>query len=182
MSIPRPMPLFGRHVPREPDAVRIENRSDRVWVFGFVRLVPGILFFGSLVAMGVVAAVGPPIPLPVAFIAGVAAIAIPLALDRSTLLDPVDCVLLGNEWVHIKRLAGRRNFPVRDIRAVELKKPSGEDYDERQKVRRYAEITFQLPGLRLPARMMVSEREAGLVRDWAVGHRLPVREIGTSPD
>jgi hypothetical protein len=182
MTDPRPLPIFGRHEPREPDAVRIENRSDRVWVFGFVRMLPGVLFFGSLLAMYVLAAYGPPVPLWLAFVGGVAVIAIPFALDRSTVLDPVDYILIGRRGIHVKRLAGKRNFWLHDVRRVEFGKPAGEDYDERQKLRRYAQVTIRLPGIRLPARLLVSEREAGLVREWAEGHRLPIHEIGTSPD
>lgn len=167
MTVPPPGSILRRNDPREPDALCIENRSDRVWIYGFVRMAPGMLFVGGVIGMGILTSAGPPIPLPLAFVAGIAVVAIPLALDRSTLLDPVDYVLLGREWVHVKRLAGRRNRPVTGVRRVELRSPDGEDYDERQTVRRYAEVTIRFAGLRAPARLLVSTREAGLVADWA---------------
>src|SRR6185436_3490850 len=34
-----------------PEFAVVENRSDRVWIYGWVRLVPGILFFGGLVLL-----------------------------------------------------------------------------------------------------------------------------------
>jgi hypothetical protein len=182
MTAPPPGSFFRRHDPREPDAVRIENRSDRVWVYGFVRLVPGVLFLGGIIGMWILVNYARPLPLAVAFLAGIAVVAVPFALDRSTLLDPVDYVLLGKEWLHVKRLAGRRNFLIRDVRRIEFMRPPGEDYDERQKIRRYVEVTIRLPGIRLPARLLVSARESGLVMKWATARTVDIREFTTNPD
>ena len=72
-----------------PDATgefRVENRSDRVWVYGYLRVAPPILWFGGL--LGFVFAVDFVRVHPAAGLTILAAILIgPLILDRSTLLN-----------------------------------------------------------------------------------------------
>jgi hypothetical protein len=182
MSHPRPDSIFDRDVPHDLDAVRIDNRSDRVWVYGFVRMIPGVMFFGTVIVFVAVMMAGGPLTREIAFFATAAILILAVALDQSALIDPVDFLLIGRRGVYVKRLAGKRNFWLREVRGVEFRHPDGEDYDEKQKARRYIEVTIRLPRWRFPARLLVSEREAALVREWAVGHRLPVHEIGTSPD
>ena len=181
MSNPRPASDLVRGVPHDPDAVRIDNRSDRVWVYGFVRLVPGVMFFGAIAVFVAVMLAGGRPSRQITFFATIAVLIVAVAVDRSALIDPVDYLLIGRRGVYVKRLAGKRNFRLREVRGVDFRHPEGEDYDEKQKARRYVEVTLRLSRWRYPARLLVSEREAGLVREWAATHRLIVREIGASP-
>ena len=46
MSQPAPDPASKTSA---PDAdLRVENRSDRVWVFGYLRMIPFVMFFGGI--------------------------------------------------------------------------------------------------------------------------------------
>jgi hypothetical protein len=159
-----------------PDATgefRVENRSDRVWVYGYLRVAPPILWFGGL--LGFVFAVDFVRVHPAAGLTILAAILIgPLILDRSTLLDPVDFVRFGNP-ILIKRLAGKRELPSDRLLQVRIGLPTGEDFDEKQRARRYAELTLRFRGAR-SAWLLVSHSDAVRVAAWAAARQIPVTE------
>ena len=151
--------------------LRIENRSDRVWVYGYLRLAPPILWLGGLV--GFVFAVEFVHPHPTVGLTVFAVIIVgPLILDRSTLLDPVDFVVLADR-VRVKRLAGNREFSLDRLVQITVTHPTGEDYDDRQRAHRFAELAVQFRGAR-PARLLVSHDDAVRVAAWAAAHQVPL--------
>ena len=182
MSHRRTLPFLGRDEPLDPDGVRIENRSDRVWVYGFVRMIPVVMFFGTIAVFVAVMMTGNRLSREITFFSTAVVLILAVVLDRSALIDPVNYVLLGQRGIFVQRLAGRRSFWMREIGGVEFRQPSGEDYDEKQKARRFAEVTIRVSRWRFPARLLVSEREAGLVQEWAEKHGLSVHQSRTSPD
>ena len=154
--------------------VVVENRSDRVWIYGWVRMVPAILFFGGLVLMcllGPYFVANPWIVGP-----GVLQIlGVPVFLERSRLLDPVDFIAFGPSDVYVKRLAGRQASFATDITQIEFTKPADEDYDERQLSRRFVEVVLRFQRSRA-YRLLASSNDAAKIAAWAAQHGRSVIE------
>jgi hypothetical protein len=104
--------------------VRVENRSDRVWVFGYLRMVPLLLFVGGVLLIVFVLGRGAPVQPAFGIAVILLVIVLPFTLDRTSLLDPVDYVILGDR-VRVKRLAGERVWPLDRVVGVELDRPEG---------------------------------------------------------
>jgi len=153
----------------------VENRSDRIWIFGWLRLAPAILWFGGLLLLCVfgryLSTVNPWIVVGAILLTGL----VPVCLDRSRLLDPVDFIALGPSAVYVKRLAGRRAFSSADVAQIQLSKPADEDYDERQRTRRYVEVVIRFHR-QWPYRLLVSPNDAAKIVHWAGQHSRPVVE------
>jgi hypothetical protein len=159
-----------------PDRIldlKVENRSDRVWVFGYLRMVPLVLFVGGIplaMALGDVARSYPALFGPAYLVLFVL---LPLFLNFSWVLDPVDYVVLG-ERLRVKRLAGNRTWDLTRVAGVHFSESSGEDYDEAQRSRRLVWVTIRLRGAWPAPRLLVSELAARRVADWAARRHIPV--------
>ncbi|HUR55170.1 MAG TPA: hypothetical protein VMZ71_13635, partial [Gemmataceae bacterium] len=74
-----------------PIPFKVENRSDRVYVFGFLRMLPAGMWLGGIVLIVYLAAYVKASP-EVLLALTVLVLIGPILIDRSTLLDPVDSV------------------------------------------------------------------------------------------
>jgi hypothetical protein len=179
VSEPAPEPLPNGAPRRESrfaaPELRVENRSDRVWVFGYLRMAPALAFFGGILLSFVVWKVAGPLPLAVGVPLVVLPLVLPIFLDRSTLLDPVDYLLLG-ERIHVKRLAGARDFHIENVASVAFAQPAGEEYDEKQRAQRFADMRFRFRGAWLSVRLLVTEADARKVAEWAAAHGISIVE------
>src|SRR5262245_5585389 len=160
-----------------PEYAVVENRSDRVWVYGWLRLAPPILWLGGLLflcLLGRYLVSEPWIVIVALFLI----VLVPVYLDRSRLLDPVDFIALGPSAVYVKRLAGRRAYISADVTQVEFTKPADEDYDEKQLSRRYVEVVLRFRQSRA-YRLLAFPNEAARIATWAAQHSRPIVERTT---
>jgi hypothetical protein len=164
---PPPVPPGG--------AVRVFNRSDRVWVFGFVRMAPLVLFVGGMVALCLLSTqlrdlpTGVVLPLTIIVIFG------PFGLDRLPQLNPVSFLVLSAR-LRVTRIAGRpREFGPDRVASVELAPREGEDYDDRDRGKRLVDAVVRFHG-GWPARLQVTEEAAAALADWARGNGVPIHE------
>jgi hypothetical protein len=152
----------------------VDNRSDRVWVFGYLRLIPAVLWLGGILlfflAVVYFKRIDPIVGLPLLAIILVG----PLILDRSTLLDPVNYLVFGPTGVLVQRLAGRKTYSLDVLRQIEVVHPEGEDYDEKQRARRFAELTLTFRRRR--ARLLATHADAVRVAEWAAARSISVVE------
>jgi hypothetical protein len=154
--------------------LKVENRSDRVWAFGYVRMVPLLLFVGGIpiaVALGDVARTYPAVFGPAYLVLFVL---VPLFLNWLPALDPVDFVALGGDRVRIKRLAGNRTWEMSRVERVEFAEPLGEDFDEAQRARRLVWVTIRLRRVWPSPRLLVSDVAARRIADWAARRQVPL--------
>jgi hypothetical protein len=155
--------------------VRVFNRSDRVWVFGYVRMAPLVLFVGGAVTLFLLR--NWLLTLPVG--TGTAALLLvfvgPFVLDRLPQLNPVNYLVLSDR-LQVTRIAGRARVhePGR-VKAVEFTPREGEDYDDRQRRRPMTEVTVRLRRA-WPARLLATREDAVALAVWAHGNGVPVRE------
>jgi hypothetical protein len=157
-----------------PDVLRIDNRSDRVWVFGYLRLAPLILWLGGLVGFIFVVEyfkLHPTVAFPLFWVVLIG----PLVLDRSRLLDPVNFVLFGVHGILVQRLAGKRTYPLDQVERIDMVRPEGEDYDEKQRARRFAELTLHFKK-RHRARLLATHEDAVRVAAWAAARGVSIAE------
>lgn len=176
LSTPIPEPTADATRPDSNLAgqLRVFNRSDRVWVFGYVRVLPFLLWIGGILALVIF---GRLIHLPLtAWVVICATIFLgPIVLDRSPLLDPVNYILLVGRSVVVQRLGARREYAVERVERIEFDRPAGEDYDEKQRTRRFAELTIRFRK-GWPARLLVTHADAVRVAGWAADHGRAVVE------
>ena len=162
--------------PKGPDRIlelKVENRSDRVWAFGYVRMVPLLLFVGGIpiaVVLGDVARAYPAVFAPAYLVLFVLT---PLFLNWLPALDPVDFVVLGNR-LRVKRLASNRTWELDRVEGVEFSEPLGADYDEAQRARRLVWVTIRLRRAWPSPRLLVSDAAARRIADWADRRQVPV--------
>jgi hypothetical protein len=160
-----------------PDRIlelKVENRSDRVWVFGYVRMVPLILFVGGIpiaIALGDVARAYPALFGPAYLVLFVF---VPLFLNWLPALNPVDFVAFGDDRVQVKRLAGNRTWDLGRVERVEFSEPFGGDFDEAQRARRLVWVTIRLRQAWPSPRLLVSDVAARKIADWATRRQVPV--------
>jgi hypothetical protein len=157
-----------------PEFSVVENRSDRVWIYGWLRHVPPILWLGGLVVMCILGrylAAEPWIVVVALFLI----IMVPVYLDRSRLLDPVDFIAFGPSALYVKRLAGRRAYFSADVHRIEFTRPADEDYDEKQLRRRYIDVTLRFHRNRR-YRLLATPNDAAKIATWASQHGRPVVE------
>jgi len=169
--VSEPAPEPSSNGPPPYRLVRVENRSDRVWVFGYLRMVPLLSFLGGVILMVFVLGRGAPVHPAFGIAVLVGVIILPFVLDRGPLLDPVDFVFLGDP-VRVKRLAGDRTWPLSGIAGVELDRPEGEDYDEGQLTRRFVRVTIRLRHAWPSPRLLVTESDARAVAEWAANYNI----------
>jgi hypothetical protein len=154
---------------------RVFNRSDRVWIFGYVRMIPFVLFVGGI--FGIILlnwAVGP-LPLPIAIPVCVLVLVVPFVLDRLTALNPVNYIWLADD-LQVFRVAGRkRACPAERVLAVEFAPREGEDYDDRDKTKRMTEVTIRLRRA-WPVRLLAAHESAVAITVWARTRGLPIVE------
>lgn len=155
--------------PPEPNEqqrpIKIANRSERIWIFGFLRMVPFLTMIGSIFILittnlfrdfGAFAALG--------FLMLLVAVVI---LDRSTLLNPVDVVWLG-EMLTIKRLVGeKKEIPIKRIRQVDISPTDTLDYDDRRQAT--VKVVFRLKYGRASMLAPLAAREP--IIQWAKQHQ-----------
>lgn len=159
-----------------PDRIlelKVENRSDRVWAFGYVRMVPLLLFVGGIpiaIALGDVARAYPAVFGPAYLVLFVC---VPLFLNWLPALDPVDFVVLGDR-VRVKRLAGNRRWDLDQVERVEYSEPLGADYDEAQRARHLVWVTIRVRRAWPAPRLLVSDAAARRIADWADRRQIPV--------
>ena len=151
------------------------NRSDRVWVYGYVRMAPVVLLFGGLALLLILKAV-PPAP------AGRGRHLAPVRLlDRAVRARPVADAEPGQLPLAVGRdpggPAGRpaAGLPAGKVVGIELAPREGEDYDDRQPARGGMDVTIRFRRA-WPASLLVSPQDARHLADWARRHGKPVVE------
>jgi hypothetical protein len=153
--------------------LKVENRSDRVWAFGYVRMVPLLLFVGGIpiaIVLGDVARAYPAVFGPTYLVLFVL---VPLFLNWLPALDPVDFAVFGDR-VRVKRLAGNRTWDLDRVERVEFSDPSGQDYDEAQRARRLVWVTIRLRRAWPSPRLLVSDIAGRRIAEWAARRQVPV--------
>lgn len=163
---------MSKSVP-DPGAVQVFNRSDRVWVYGYVRTASLVLFLvGPLGILMLTDNVGG-IPSAVGLAAVLAIIFGLLALERAPLFNTVKCVWLGDR-LHVARMAGRtRAYPPDRVQGVELAQPEGQEYDDNRTAGPLTQVTIRLHQA-WPVRLLVAAEDARRVTDWAAARQKPV--------
>ena len=100
--------------------LRVFNRSDRVWVFGYVRMIPFVLFVGGIFGLILLHWATDGLPLPIAIPIAFVVLVVPFVLDRLTAPNPVNYIWISDN-LQIFRMAGRQHaFPPERILAVEF--------------------------------------------------------------
>ena len=158
-----------------PTPVRVFNRSERVWVYGFVRMAPLFLLFVGLAALLLLHHHFKRLPdgvaIPLVFFCLIG----PFVLDRWPGLNPVNYLWLAAD-LQVTRLAGRpRRYPPDRVLQIELASREGEEYDDRKPSRGGMDVTIRLRRA-WPVRVLVSPSGAKLLADWARRHGKPVVE------
>lgn len=143
---------------------RVLDRSDRVWFYGFARMIPPIMWLGGIGVMIFVVNQFRPstavaLPLVTLLFLG------PIALDRSKILDPVEYINFG-EYVMVKRIISKRSLPHDRVVQIEISYPEGDDYDDRNKGRQMKDVTIRFRRA-WPAKLHVTDEDATLIADWA---------------
>lgn len=151
--------------------MRIVNRSQRVWIYGFLRMVP-MLMLVSFCFLSLLSSTVKGYGQLMAF-TFVALIVAMIVADRSTLLDPVDVIWIG-EILHVKRLVSKRRYPINRIRQIIISPMDNHDYDD---LREYtAHVTFHLGRFRR-ASLLVSLAAAHVIVNWAKERHLPIVDL-----
>lgn len=155
--------------------VRVFNRSDRVWVYGYVRMAPLVLLFGGIALLVILNQQLRRLPDAAAITVLFVCLVGPFVLDRLPPLNPVNYLWLSNT-IRIARLAGRaRDFAPDRVIRIELAPREGEEYDDQQPSRGGMDVTIRFRGA-WPARLLVSPQDAGELSDWARRHGKSVRK------
>jgi hypothetical protein len=160
---------------------RVFNRSDRVWIFGYVRMIPFVLFVGGIFGLILLNWAVGGLPLPFAIPASILVLVVPFVLDRLPGLNPVNYIWISND-LQVFRAAGRkRAYPPDRILAVEFAPREGEDYDDRDKTRRMTNVTFRLQRA-WPAHLVATHESAVAIAVWARMHGRPIEEPPIADD
>jgi hypothetical protein len=162
--------------PRPPaELVRVFNRSDRVWVYGYVRMAPVVLLFGGLALLLILKEYLRRLPDEVAISLLFVCLVGPFVLDRLPMLNPVNYLWLSDA-IRVARLVGRpRDYPPGRVVGIELAPREGEEYDDRQPARGGMDVTIRFRRA-WTASLLVSPRDARHLADWARRHGKPVVE------
>jgi hypothetical protein len=157
--------------------VRVFNRADRVWVYGFVRMAPVFLLFVGLATLLVAHRHFKRLPdevaIPLLFVCLIG----PFVLDRWPGLNPVNYVWLADQ-LQVARLAGRpRGYAPDRVLRVEVVPREGEEFDDRKTSRGGIDVTIRLRRA-WPVRLLTSPRDAQVIAEWARRHGKPVVEPG----
>lgn len=160
----------------EPVApVRVFNRSDRVWVYGYLRMMPLGFFIGSILLIVLLERHVRQLPAPA--IVGLVFVCLvgPVVLDRLPQFNPVNYVWLTPEMQVIRLAGGPRRYPPDRVTQIELAPREGEDYDDQQPARGGMDATIRIRSA-WPARLLVSPADAVHLRTWAERFGKPVFE------
>jgi hypothetical protein len=161
-------------VPAGP--VRVFNRSDRVWVYGYVRMAPLVLLFGGIALLLILNQQLRRLPDEVAIAVLFVCLVGPFVLDRLPPLNPVNFVWLSDA-IRVVRLAGRpRDYPPERVVRIELAPREGEEYDDRQPSRGGMDVTIRFKWA-WKASLLASPQDARQLADWARRHGKPVVEL-----
>lgn len=147
-----------------PTEFRVRDRSDRVWFYGFARMIPPGMWLGGIFIMIVVGTqvrIPPVVALPILALIFV----LPVILDRSKLLDPVDYINFG-EYVMVKRIVSKRSFPIDRIRQIELSSPEGEDFDDQNRSQRMCDVAIRFRRA-WPAKILATREDVASIASWA---------------
>jgi hypothetical protein len=162
--------------PGTPDRpIRVFNRSDRVWVYGYVRMAPVVLLFGGIALLLALREHLRRLPDEVAIALLFVCLVGPFVLDRLPMLNPVNYLWLAGA-IRVARLAGRpRDYPPERVVGIDLAPREGEEYDDRQASRGGMDVTIRFRRA-WPASLLVSPQDARHLADWARRHGKPVTE------
>jgi hypothetical protein len=151
------------------------NRSDRVWVYGYVRMAPLVLFVGGVAVLALLHQQLRRLPDEAAIAVLFVCLIGPFVLDRLPALNPVNYLWLADA-IRVVRLAGRpRDYSPDRVLRIELAPREGEEYDEQQPSRGGLDVTIRFRRA-WPARLLVSPHDARQLADWARRHGKPVLE------
>jgi len=156
-----------------PADFRVMDRSDRVWFYGFARMIPLVMWLGGIGLMIFVVSQFRPSP-AVALPMVVLVFAVPIVLDRSKILDPVEYINFG-EYVMVKRIVSKRSLPFERVRQIEFSTPDGEDFDDKNKGRRMKDVTIRFRRA-WPAKLNATGEDAVSIADWANAYGLKLVE------
>jgi len=176
VSEPGRDPKADRSPPAAPGgAVRIFNRSDRVWIYGYVRLAPLVVFFVGMATLCVVSTQIKDLPTTVVLPLTIIIFVGPFVLDRLPQLNPVNFLILSKQ-LRVTRIAGRPwDFAPARIVSVELTPREGEEYDDGDRGRRLVNVVVRFRG-RWPARLVATDEAATALANWARRRGRPVHE------
>jgi hypothetical protein len=149
-----------------PGPVRVFNRSDRVWVYGYVRMAPLVILFGGIALLLFLNQQLRRLPDGVAISVLFVCFVGPFVLDRLPPLNPVNYLWL-TDAIRVVRLAGRpRDYLPQRVVGIELAPREGEEYDDRQPSRGGMDVTIRFRRA-WPATLLVSPEDARQLADWA---------------
>ncbi|HEX3149763.1 MAG TPA: hypothetical protein VHR66_16930 [Gemmataceae bacterium] len=171
-----PDPIANGSVAQAP--LRVFNRSDRVWIFGYVRMIPFVLFVGGIFGMVLLHWAVGDLPLAVAIPLGLFVIVVPFVLDRLPALNPVNYIWIADDLQVIRAAGRKRAYAPEHILAVEFAPREGEDYDDRDKNKRMTEVTFRLRHA-WPVHLLAAHESAVAIAVWARTRGLPISEPPT---
>lgn len=161
-----------------PGPVRVFNRSDRVWVYGYVRMAPLVLLCGGIAVLVVLNHQLRRLPDAAAIAVLFVCFVGPFVLDRLPALNPVNYLWLS-DVIRVVRLAGRpRDYPPERVVRIDLAPREGDEYDDRQPARGGMDVTVRFRRA-WKASLLVSPQDARHLTDWARRHGRPVLEPST---
>lgn len=151
--------------------LKLENRSEQVWVFGYLRMMPLAMVIGVIVVVMMFDVFSiTPKAMAIVLLGSIVGAVI---LDRSTLLDPVDFVELGSLIV-VKRLAARREYAPSQLVQLELRTVESSDYDDRRQ--HLVRLDLRLRRA-CRVRLLIPEHAVAALVDWATSLACPVHDL-----
>lgn len=160
-----------------PTAFRVVDQSNRRWAYGFIRMAPAMMYVGGIALVVFILIVFPSYRVAGMILAPFVLV-VPVLIDRSALLDPVDYINFS-EHMMVKRLVKQRSHPPERIKQIKFAKPSGEDYDDQHTGRRCTEVTIRINGY-WPAKLLVKHEDTRAISEWAALNGVQVKEQGDS--
>jgi hypothetical protein len=153
--------------PPLPAEFRVENRSERVYIFGFVRMLPAAMWITGIILVVLLGSYHRPQPAVMILLSAIVLV-VPILVDRSSLLDPVDYVTFGQQLT-VKRLAGKKSHPPDRVLQIEFSSVDGDDYNDRnRRLQQYA-VTIRLKHA-WRAHLLIASHHAPSIAAWANAH------------
>jgi hypothetical protein len=148
--------------------IKIANRSEKIWLCGFLRLAPFLSVVGAIV-LALVTNSFNRYP-AVTGIGLLTLIVVAVIVDRSSLLNPTDVIWLGVN-LKVKQLVGGYEVDVQAVKSVELIPVDTHDYDDRH------QPTMKLV-MRISSKpnvsMLVPLAAVEPIIQWATQHQRPI--------
>lgn len=162
--------------PELPAEFRVENRSERVYIFGFVRMLPAAMWIVGIILIVLLGNYHRPHPAVLIALTAIVLV-VPVLVDRSSLLDPVDHVTFGSQLL-VKRLAGKKDYPLDRVLQIEFSSFEGNDYDDRSRQLQQCDVTIRLRRA-WSVRLLIASQHVVSIAAWASGHGKKV--VGVEP-